>query len=308
MTMTLPAAREGKPAWLPVAPYVFVTVWSMGYVMATIGQTSAAPITLLALRYLTCVVLLLPLVPLHGVTFPTDPRRIAGIALTGFLIHVVYFGTSYLALHQGMSVAVITLVLSLQPMLTALLAPWFTRERVTARIWGGLALGLAGVTIVVLARSEVGSFPPSAIVLALVSLLGFSLGTLVDKRVGAGHHLVAANVIQFVVGSLFCVPIAIAFEGFAFTVTPELVMAVAYLSIGNSLFALSLLLAMGRYGEVSRVSSLLYLIPPVASIFAWIVLGQPIPPVLWIGMAIASAGVWLAMRPSPPRPKRPPTP
>lgn len=290
------AAGATRPAWLPFAPYVFVLVWSLGFVMAAIGQTSAAPFTLLALRYLVCIVLLAPLVPLLGVAFPTSRRRLAGIALTGFLIHVVYFGFSYVALYRGMPVAVITLVLSLQPVATGLLAPLFGGERVGGRLWLGLALGFAGAAIVILSRGEIAPFPLVSVVWVVISLLAFTLATLVDKRMGGGHHPVAANLVQFAIGALFCVPIAIAFEGFSFEPTAALAMAVAYLSLGNSLLALSLLLAMVRYGEAARAASLLYLVPPFASIFAWAILGDPIPPVLWVGMAIALAGVWLAKR------------
>jgi drug/metabolite transporter (DMT)-like permease len=59
---------------------------------------------------------------------------------------------------------------------------------------------------------------------------------------------------------------------------------------------MTLLLAMIRAGEVSRVSALLFLVPPLAAIFGWLLLGEIMPPVAWIGMALAGIGVIIATR------------
>ena len=78
--------------------------------------------------------------------------------------------------------------------------------------------------------------------------------------------------------------------------TGTLLAALAYLVIGNSILAMTLLLAMIRAGEVSRVSALLFLVPPLAAIFGWLLLGEIMPPAAWIGMALAGIGVIIATR------------
>ena len=92
------------------------------------------------------------------------------------------------------------------------------------------------------------------------------------------------------------VPVAFLVEGFAFEVTTRSVAALGYLAIGNSLIAITLLLAMIRRGEASRVSALLFLVPPGAALIAWIVIGEAMPLLAWPGMALAAAGVYLATR------------
>ena len=72
--------------------------------------------------------------------------------------------------------------------------------------------------------------------------------------------------------------------------------ALAYLVIGNSVIAVGLLLAMIRAGDVSRVSALFFLVPPLAALIAWAMLGEIMPPLAWGGMAVASLGVFLATR------------
>jgi drug/metabolite transporter (DMT)-like permease len=74
----------------------------------------------------------------------------------------------------------------------------------------------------------------------------------------------------------------------------QFVAALAYLVIGNSVVAVGLLLAMIRAGEVSRVSALLYLVPPIAALIAWLLPGEVMPLLAWPGMAVAAAGVFIA--------------
>ncbi len=213
-----------------------------------------------------------------------------------------HFSCSWIALASGVPLAVVALVLSLQPVLTALLAPRLAGQKVAGRVWAGLVLGLAGAAVVILSRGEIGAFPLPALLIVFGALAAFTTATLLDRRFGGKHHPVAVNTIQFAVAAACTVPMAILLEGFRFDLTVGLVAAVGYLAVGTSLVALSLFLVMVRYGEAARVASLLYLVPPIAALLGWVFLGQAVPPVLWGGMALASAGVWLAMRAPPAEP------
>jgi len=57
-----------------------------------------------------------------------------------------------------------------------------------------------------------------------------------------------------------------------------------------------LLLAMIRVGDVAKVSALFFLVPPLAAVLAWVMLGEVMPPLAWSGMALAGVGVVLATR------------
>ena len=78
--------------------------------------------------------------------------------------------------------------------------------------------------------------------------------------------------------------------------TWEFSAALAYLVIGNSVIAVGLLLAMIRAGDVGKVSALFYLVPPMAAVLAWFLLGEIMQPLAWAGMAGAAVGVYLATR------------
>ena len=66
----------------------------------------------------------------------------------------------------------------------------------------------------------------------------------------------------------------------------------------NSLLAITLLLTMMRRGTASQVSALFFLVPPLAALIAWLVLGEALPAAAWLGMVLAAVGVAIAtMRP-----------
>lgn len=276
-----------------VAPFVFLLLWSAGFAVAKIGLMHAGPFTLLALRYCIAVLVLLPLIPILKPRLPRG-RAALDIAVTGFLIQVLYFGLCYIAFKSGVSAGGVAIVVCLQPILVTLIAPRLVGEAVSRLRWLGLGLGLAGALTVILARSGIAAEPPLGILAAVGGLIGITAGTLYEKRFGASQHPVPTNLIQYGVGALFALPLALAVEGVQADWTPELFYTLAYLVIGNSLISITLLLAMIRAGEVARVSALFYLVPPLSALFAWPLLGEVMPPLAWAGMALAALGVMLA--------------
>ncbi|MCY1127979.1 DMT family transporter [Frigidibacter sp. RF13] len=284
-----------RPVWLLAAPVIFLILWSAGFSVAKIGLRHSGPFTLLALRYLLAVAILLPLLPLVRPPLPRG-RAALDIAVTGFLIQVAYFGLCYIAFRSGVSAGGVAIIVCLQPILVGLIAPSFVGERVSLMRWLGLGLGLAGALTVIIARSGISAEPPLGLLAAVGGLLGITGGTLYEKRFGAPQHPIPANLIQYGVGALFTLPVAVLAEGLHADWTGELAAVLFYLVIGNSLVSMTLLLAMIRAGEVARVSSLFYLVPPLSALFAWPLLGEALPLAGWLGMALAATGVALARR------------
>lgn len=288
-------ARRG-PLWLLAAPVLFCCLWSGGYVVAKVGLLYAEPLTLLVLRYACAIGVM---VPLFALLRPPLPRRRADwahLAIVGLFIQTLYFGMSYLAFRAGVAAGVVALVMSLQPILVAMLAPGIAAERIGWRRWSGLALGLAGTAAVILARSTIEPPPALGLGFAVLGLGGMIAGTLWEKRFGAPHHPVTANLVGFAAGLAGILPFALLLESQHVEWTLEFGAALGYLVIGNSLIATSLLLAMIRAGEVARVSALMFLVPPIAAAMAWALLGELMPPLAWAGMAVAGIGVLIATR------------
>ncbi len=281
---------------ITMAPAVFLLLWSGGYSMAKLGLRHAEPMTFLALRYALVLMLMWPV---YLVMRPRLPQRIvswAHLAVTGLLMQAIYFGFSYLAFADGLSAGGVALIVSLQPILVAIAAPVFVSELVSRYRWIGLALGLAGVAMVIGSRQEISTSSWVGVVFAVIALIAMSAGAIYEKRFGVKQHIVTTTIVQFTVGFLVILPIALARENLKVDLVPEFFWSMGYLVIGNSIIAVSLLLYLIRAGEVSRVSALLFLVPPVASLMAWFVLGEEMPPLAWAGMVLAGTGVLIASR------------
>ena len=288
--------QSPRPLWLTAAPAVFLLLWSGGFAVAKIGLQHAEPLTILALRYAVLVVIMLPLAVILRVPMPATWRGWADVAIVGFLIQVVYFVACYVAFKSGVSAGGVAIIVCLQPILVALIAPRLVGEQVSRWGWIGLALGLAGAAIVIVSRGAIAAENGFGLICAVVGLLGITAGTLWEKRFGVSHHPVAANLIQYAVGAVVTLPLAYATEAMAIRWNGEFVAVMAYLVICNSIIALGLLLAMIRVGEVSRVSALFYLVPPLSALIAWPLLGERLAPMAWAGMVIAALGVALVSR------------
>lgn len=284
------------PLWLKSAPALFLLLWSSGFVVLKVGLAYADPLTFLALRYACVVLILAPFFLLLRPALPQSLLAWMHLAMVGLLLQAGYFCFTYLALKQGMSAGGIALIASLQPILIGLLAPLVAHERVDARRWLGLALGVAGAGLVISAKASVDLLAPLGLLFAICALLCITGGTLYEKRFGSSHHPVTANLVQYAVGLGVTAPLAFWLEPMHIDWTRPLLASLAYLVICNSLIAISLLLAMIRRGEASRVSALFFLVPPCTALIALLVLGEKIPALAWPGMALAALGILLVTR------------
>lgn len=287
---------DNQPLWLTLAPGIFLVMWSSGYVAAKFGLGYIEPMTFLALRFACVVVIMAVLFVLLRPPLPKTPAGWGHLAVVGFLIQAVYFGMCYMSFVQGIPVGTLALILAMQPILVGLVAPRWNAEQVGWRQWFGLVLGLGGAVIVITARSEIAAPSGLALVFAVLGLIGITGGSLWEKRFGVQHHPVTANLVGFTAGFIGVAPFMVAFESMQIVWSWELIGALTYVIIGSSLIGIGLLLAMIRAGEVSRVSALFFLVPPMAAGFAWLVLGEALPPMAWVGMVVAGLGVFMATR------------
>jgi drug/metabolite transporter (DMT)-like permease len=292
------SGSTSKPPWLAAAPAAFLLLWSLGFPVAKISLLYVEPMTFLALRYALVLAILLPIFVVLRPALPRTPIEWLHIAVVGFLIQVVYYAGCYFAFAKGEKAGTVALIVSLQPILVALCAPLVASENVGLVRWVGLIFGLVGAGIVILVRSatEVASW--SGILLIVAALFGMTGSALYEKRFGIHQHPVTANIVQYAVGLAATVPLALVLEQNVVRWTPQLLASLGYLVIGNSIISITLYLAMIRYGEVSRVSALFFLVPPLTALLSWMMLGEVIPLLAWPGIALAAIGVALAVWPS----------
>lgn len=278
------------------APFVFVMFWAGGYSFAKLGLAHIEPMTMLAWRYGLAVLALLPFLLLRRPVWPRGVRHWAAIALTGFLIQCVYFGLAYLAMKRGMNAGTTAIIMALQPILVAAAAPLLSGTRTRPLLWLGLVLGFAGVLLVIVSGGTLGPSPMAAVILALAALAGITLATLFEKWHGMRSDPVVGGIVQYVVGFAVLLPAAWATETMMIDWQPELVMSLAYLVIANSIISVGLYIALIQRGDATRISSLMYLVPPLAMIAAWAILGEKVTALALVGFALSALGVYMVGR------------
>jgi drug/metabolite transporter (DMT)-like permease len=276
-------------------PGLFVLLWSTGFIGAKLGLPYVEPFTFLELRFLCVLALLLPLCWLTGAPWPSR-RRAVQMAVSGGLIQAGYLGGVFASLHHGMPAGVSALVTGMQPVFTAVLGGWLLRETVTRRQWLGLILGLAGVLLVVGDRIVVEHLGALSVALSVFALLSITLGTLWQKRHGAGVDLRTGAAIQFMAAAVLIAPFTL-LESRAVQWSGEFVFALAWLTVVLSLGAIFLLLTLIKRGRATQVSSLFYLVPPTTALIAWPLFGETYSLAAAAGMGLAMLAVWLVMRP-----------
>ena len=281
--------------WAVLAPWLFVVMWSSGFVGAKYGLPYAPPLTFLVLRMLGAILVLGALVWTARLRWPGWPA-ILHAAVAGLLLQACYLGGVFTSISHGISAGMVAVIAGLQPVLTAAVAPLLLGERVSGRQWLGFVLGFAGVVLVVSSRIAVGAGAGLGLLFALLALFGISAGSIYQKRFVTVMDPRLSALIQY--GATLCVllPLAAATEDMRVHWTGAFIFALAFLVLVLSAGAVLLLLGLIRHGAASRVASLFFLVPPVTALIAWLVFGESLGPVAVLGMAVVAVGVALVNR------------
>ena len=305
-----PLSPTASPRGLasPILAWFFVTVWGSGYLATKVGLQYAPPFTFLTLRFGIGVLLLLPLLAWwqrrEALRWPDTPRLWLHVIVAGLLMHAANLGGSHYAQYLGMSAGVAALVLSVQPLATAIIAVWLLHERLRPYQWFGVLLGLLGVALVVWHKIDVRAVSGAALAAVLTSLTAITVGTLYQRAFCPTVDLRAAALVQFGATFTALLPLAIVIEGFSVRFAWPLLGAIAFLVILASIFAVNALHTLMRRGEATRVTSLLYLTPIIAVLLEWLMF-DVVPSLLTgAGIAVTCLGVaivaWRSARASTP--------
>ena len=284
---------SSNSAWIKMMPAVFVLIWSTGFIVAKFGLPYASPLWFLVLRFVGVLAILLPALAVVRVPWP-DARSAMHIAIAGVLLQAGYLGGVWIAIDLGMPAGLAALIVGMQPILTALAAP-FLGERVSPRQWLGLAFGFAGVALVVANKVSLIGLSPASIAFAALALVSITTGTLYQKHKCPSFDLRTGAAIQFAASLVIALPLALIFEAWDVRFTPQFAGALAWSVLVLSIGGMSLLFPLIRRGAATRVASLFYLTPPVTALMAWAAFGERFSPLASAGMVCAVFGVALVV-------------
>ena len=292
--LSLATARPG--ALLRAMPWVFVLIWSTGFIVARYGMAYSPPLGFLCLRFALSLVCFAIWIALARPSWPRDQRQAWHLAVVGLLMQAGYLGGVWSAVKAGIGAGTVALLVGLQPVLTAL---WLTRHpspgtegQVSGRQWIGLAIGLLGVMLVLQPKLGGGELTPWNFALAMLALLSITCGTLYQKRFVKPCDVRTANTVQLLAALVVTLPLAL-LEPEHVVFNAQLVGALAWSVLGLTLGGSSLLYMLIQRGAATQVSSLMYLVPPCTAILAWLLFGEIFTPVMLLGLAFTAAGVAL---------------
>jgi drug/metabolite transporter (DMT)-like permease len=282
-------------------PWLFVAIWSTGFVVARGAMPHAPPFGFLAIRFALSFLCLAAWVAAIGAAWPVGRAQIGHLVVAGVLIQAAYLGGVWAAVKAGLGAGTVALIVGLQPVLTAIWVAQTSRASgqsgVAARQWLGLAFGFLGIGLVVW-RKLGGEVTPANLALSGVALLGITVGTLYQKRFVKPCDVRSANAVQMLAGLAVCAPLAF-LETEAIRWHVDLVAAMAWSVLVLTLGGSSLLYLLIQRGEATVVTSLLYLVPPCTALMAWAMFGESLTPIMMLGMALTVVGVALVVRSAP---------
>ena len=282
--------------------WYFVTVWGSGFLATKIGLQHAAPFTFLTLRFTFGLVCVIPIVLVMQPRWPANPRELGHIVVAGLLMHAMHLSGSHYTQYLGVSAGITALILSAQPLITALISVRWMGEHLAPRQWAGVAIGLAGVALIVWHKIDVREATTASLIAVTISLIGVTAGTLYQRVFCPLVDLRSAAVIQFAATILVLAPLAWTFEDTTVRWSWTLAGAIAFLVIGASILAVSALHLLMRRGHATRVTSLIYL-TPIFAVGLERIMFDVVPSTLSLfGIAVTCLGVGLVTwRPAPPQ-------
>jgi len=284
---------------LPLAIGLFCLLWSFAFVAGKIGVTDCPPLILLAARFSLAGVLILGITVLRGEAWSSLTWRDAAVfAIIGVANNALYLGLGYTGL-QTVSAGLGGLIVSANPVFTAVLAAAFLGETLTWRKVMGLLLGIAGVGFIVWHRMSVGTDDWHGILFTLASLASIVAGTILFKVLAPNGSLWVGNGVQNLSAGIVLLPFAFTFSSVGDIVpSARLLGAFAFLVLGGSILAYLLWFHLLKVCGATAASAYHFLMPPLGMLFALLVLGEHVELRDLLGIVPVALGIYLVTRPA----------
>ena len=286
-------------------PMLFVWLWSTGFVGAKYGLPYIEPFFMLVLRFICVIVLLFLLVEIWRNPRATC-RQALGQMLVGLLLHGLYLGGVFYAIKQGVPAGISAVIVGLQPILISVLERVFLHQPARQGQYVGLIAGFIGITLVVasnMGMREIGmgdigisGMSVAGLIANILALFGISVGTIIQKRIGADVPLLSGSLYQYMGAAAAMLALTLMLETQAVEPTVELALALLWLVFGLSILAVILLMYMIREGEVVKVTSYFYLVPPVTLVQTWLLFDERLNAVALVGCALTVYAVYKVVR------------
>ena len=281
-------------------PWLFVLIWSTGFVAAKYGLPYAEPFTLLSYRNGLTLIVLFIIMQVKKSIWPSSGRAFIHLMVTGLLIHGVYLGGVFQAIKWEIPIGLTAMIIGLQPLVMAFIAVIILHERIIRKQWIGLIIGLLGLYLVLFEKFDLAiegfftGFSFLAVLAVFGSLVGISLGTIYQKRFCSDMDLISGTLIQYLGAFILCIIMSLCFETGDILWTNAFMITLAWQVFGLSIGAVLLLMTMIKQDALARVGSYFYLVPVLVAIQAWYLFDETMNFISIIGVLLIVFAVAIA--------------
>ena len=276
-------------------PLVFVILWSSAFITSKIIVEDASPFIALSYRFIIVAFIFFVFFILFSERKVFSFKSVLEALVSGILFHGFYLGGVFYALSKGASASIIALIVSLQPIMTAVLAQKILKEFLSKIQWFGILIGFLGAGIVIVSDLN-DDLTILALCSGLVGLISSSIGIIWQKRIVNDLSLSANNFLQALGASIFHLVLAICFENYFINFTSSFLIAMTWQVLVISLGAFLILMWMLKYNDAGKTSTLFFLIPPVSAIMAYLILQENFTHLDIFGLFLSSIGVFIVTK------------
>jgi len=277
-------------------PFIFVLLWSSAFITTLPIVLNSDPFSALAFRFFFVAVCFFIYSTIKNIKIKVNFRNIFNSFSTGILFHGFYLGGVFYAIFVGLPTSIVALIVTLQPVLTNILAGYFLNEEVNVYQWIGIILGFAGAVMVI--GFDIGSIlPMKGLIAAVIALIAITTSTIWQKKISNDLPLPVNNMYQAIGAVVFHLTIIILiFEDAFIIINLEFLLAMSHQVFLVSLGAFSILMYLIKNNSASKTVSLFFLIPAVTATMAWVFLDENLSLVDVIGFIVTSIGVFISTR------------
>ena len=280
-------------------PGIFVILWSTGWIVAKFGAFHASPLLFLVIRFALAIVVFYGICLVSGARWLGSRTATLHAAVSGVFLHGIYLSGVWWSIAHGVPAGISGLISALQPLMTAVAAPFLVGERLSAKQKLGLALGFFGIIIAIapkLMATDASAVPLVPVLVNVAGMAAVTYGSIYQKQHLHSGDLRTIALLQYVGAFVVLTPLAFLLETPHFDNSLAVWATMAWSVLGLSAGAIALLLYLLRKGQVSQAASLNYLVPASVALQAWVLFGEVLTMPMIIGAAVAAVGVYLTTR------------
>lgn len=276
-------------------PFVFILLWSSAFITTKPIVDNSDPFMALFFRFFF-VALGFFIFSIFTKKIIIDKKKhIIQSLFSGVLFHGVYLGGVFFSVSKGLPTGITALIVTLQPILTNVLAGPILKEKVTWKQWIGVFLGFVGATLV-LGFDVESTLPVIGILAAFIALIAITSSTLWQKKLSNNLPLSVSNMYQAIGGCFFHLIVILLFVDPYINFTKTFIIAMSHQIILVSFGAFTILMYLIKNNSASKTVTIFFLIPATSAAMAWLFLNESLTSYDIIGFLIASFGVFIATR------------